>query len=88
MYTPLYYLMEKREGFGTSSVAKYWRIRTGIEQNNTSVTTEANLALALYHHSDVENVDFETVWAQGHEEAERTGDSTENFINWINNCIK
>ena len=88
MYTPLYYLMEKREGFGTSSVAKYWRIRTGINQNNTSVTTEADLALALYHHSDVENVDFETVWAQGHEEAERTGDSTENFINWINNCIK
>ena len=88
MYTPLYYLMEKREGFGTSDVAEYWRIRTGIKQFNTSVTTEVNLALALEHHSDVKNVDFETVWEKGHEEAERTGSSTENFIKWINSCTK
>ncbi len=88
MYTPLYYLMEKREGFGTSDVAEYWRIRTGIKQFNTSVTTEANLALALEHHSDVKNVDFETVWEKGHEEAERTGDSTENFIEWIGTCMQ
>ena len=88
MYTPLYYLMEKREGFGTSDVAEYWRIRTGIKQFNTSVTTEANLALALEHNSDVKNVDFETVWEKGHEEAERTGDSTENFIEWIGTCTQ
>ena len=32
-------------------------------------------------------VDFETVWGQGHVEAERTGNSTENFIAWINECL-
>lgn len=88
MYTPLYYLMEKREGFGTSGVAENWRIRTGIKQINTSVTTEANLALALEHNSGVKSVDFETVWEQTHEEAERTGDSTENFIEWIGTCTQ
>lgn len=33
------------------------------------------------------DVDFETVWGQGHVEAERTGNSTENFIAWINECL-
>lgn len=88
MYTPLYYLMETRDGFGKSNVAKYWRIRSGIEQFNTSVTTEANLALALEKYDGVKSVDFETVWAQGHTEAERTGDATANFIAWINSCVK
>lgn len=31
-------------GYGTSTVAKYRRIRTGIEQSDTSLTTEVNLA--------------------------------------------
>ena len=88
MYTPLYYLMKTREGCGKSTVAKYWRIRTGIEQQNTSVTTEINLALALENYDGVKNVDFETVWLQGHTEAERTGDSTSNFIAWVNSCVK
>ena len=88
MYTPLYYLMETREGYGKSTVAKYWRIRTGIEQVNTSVTTEVNLALALEHCAGVRNVDFETVWAQNHTAAERTGDSSTNFIEWVHSCVR
>lgn len=88
MYAPLYYLMENREGYGTATVAPYWRIRSGIEQFNTSVTTEANLALALENYDGVKDVDFETVWEQGHDVAERTGDSTENFIQWVNSCMK
>ena len=88
MYTPLYYLMKTRDGFGKSNVAKYWRIRTGIEQTNTSVTTEVNLALALEKYEGVKSVDFETVWAQGHTEAERTGESASNFIAWVNSCVK
>lgn len=88
MYTPLYYLMESREGFGTSKVAKYWRIRSGIDQETNSLTTEVNLALALKNYDGVESVDFETVWAQGHTEAERTGDGYDNFIAWINTCMK
>lgn len=88
MYTPLYYLMKSREGYGTSAVAKYWRIRSGIEQLNTSVTTEVNLALALEHCDGVESVDFETVWAQGHTQAERTGESVTNYIEWVNTCMK
>lgn len=88
MYTPLYYLMKSRDGYGKSTVAKYWRIRSGIEQPNTSVTTEINLALALENYDGVESVDFEEVWAQGHEPVERTGESTENFIQWVKDCTK
>ncbi|MDO4297788.1 MAG: hypothetical protein Q4C59_04820 [Lachnospiraceae bacterium] len=35
-----------------------------------------------------ELVDFETVWGQGHVEAERTGDSASNFIAWVNECLQ
>ena len=34
------------------------------------------------------DVDFETVWNQGHTEAERTGKATINFISWVNECMK
>lgn len=88
MYTPLYYLLESSEGYGTSTVAKYWRIRTGIAQSDTALTTEVNLALALENYDSVESVDFATVWGQQHTEAERTGSSTENFIEWVNECLK
>lgn len=88
MYTPLYYLLESSEGYGTSTVAKYWRIRTGIAQSDTAVTTEVNLALALDNYDSVESVDFATVWGEGHTEAERAGSSTENFIEWLNACLK
>lgn len=87
MYTPLYYLLQSEKGYGTSTVAKYWRIRTGICQSDTALTTEVNLALALENCDSVKDVDFETVWGQGHTEAERTGDSTSNFIAWVNECM-
>ena len=87
MYSPLYYLLASEEGYGTSTVAKHWRIRTGIAQSDTALTTEVNLALALESYDGVESVDFETVWAQGHVEAERTGSSTENFIAWVQACL-
>ena len=87
MYTPLYYLMESEDGYGSANVAPYWRIRTGIEQNTNASTTEINLALALDNYDGVQSVDFETVWAQGHEPAERTGNSNENFIAWVNSCM-
>ena len=87
MYTPLYYLLESSEGYETSTVAKYWRIRTGIAQSDCALSTEINLALALENYSGVENVDFETVWGAGHTQAERTGSSTDNFIAWVNECM-
>ena len=73
MYTPLYCLMESSEGYGTSTPAKYWRIRTGICQSDTALTTEVNLALALESNDAVFSVDFATVWEQGHTKAERSG---------------
>lgn len=88
MYSPLYFLMESNAGYKTSNVAKYWRIRTGAWQSDTSLTTEINLALALENYDGIKDVDFETVWGQKHTEAERTGDSTDNFINWVNECLK
>ena len=88
MYTPLYYLLESSDGYQTSTVAKYWRIRTGINQGDCALSTEMNLALALENYDSVENVDFETVWGQGHTQAERSGNSTDNFISWVEDCTK
>ena len=87
MYTPLYYLLESSEGCGSSTVAKHWRIRSGIAQSDTALTTELNLALALENDARVDSVDFESVWAQKHVEAERSGSSSGNFIAWVNKCM-
>ena len=87
MYTPLYYLLESSDGYGASTVAKYWRIRTGIAQGDCALSTEMNLALALENYTSVDSVDFETIWGAGHTQAERTGNSTDNFIAWIHECM-
>ena len=87
MYTPLYYLLESSDGYGTGTVAKYWRIRTGIAQSDCALSTEMNLELALRNYDAVSSVDFETVWGAGHTQAERVGNSTENFIEWVNDCL-
>lgn len=87
MYTPLYYLLESEEGYGTSKVADFWRIRTGLNQGDTALSTEVNLALALENTDSVRSVDFATVWGEGHTQAETDGDSTTNFISWVNNCM-
>jgi len=86
MFSPLYYLMAANEGYKTSSVASYWRIRSGIEQSDTALTTEINLALALEAYGS--EVDFETVWDQGHTQAERTGSGTDNFVDWLESLWK
>ncbi len=88
MYNPLYYLNSYYEGAGTSNVAPHWRIRTGIEQTDTSLTVETNLALALQACNEVNDVDFATVWGQGHTTAERSGSSTANFIEWVEDCAQ
>jgi hypothetical protein len=85
MYSPLYYLLSSSEGYGTSTVARYFRINTGLFQSDTAVTTEANLALALENYGA--DVDFTTVWGMEHTTAERTGTSTDNFISWVNDCV-
>ena len=85
MYNPMYYLSDYYDGYKTSNVAKYWRIRTGINQSDTSLCTEEDLKLALENYG-VKSVDFATVWGQPHTTAERTGSSTDNFIAWVNDC--
>ncbi len=90
MYTPLFYLLSNSTyypagGSGSSDVAKYWRIRSGIKQEDTALNTEINLALALQMYG-VEDVDFETIWGKGHTEAEDSGDASDNFIEWVENC--
>ncbi len=82
-----YYLLKYYAGYKTSSVAPHWRIRTGIDQGDTASTVEVNLALALENYSSVKDVDFATVWDQGHTMAERTGTSTDNFITWVNQVV-
>ena len=83
----MYFLNSTYKGYKTSTVAKYWRIRTGAFQSDTALTVETNLALALAATEGVDSVDFATVWNMKHVEAERTGDSTTNFIAWVNTCL-
>ena len=87
MYNPMYYLCDYYEGAGSSDVAQYWRINTGIEQGDTSQCVDVNLYLGVLNKVGSDNVEFSTVWGQGHTQAERTGDSTGNFINWVNDCL-
>ena len=86
MYSPLYYLLSGSEGYQSSNIAKYFRINTGLWQSDTAVNTEANLVLALQNYGS--NVDYSFVWGQEHTMAERSGDSTTNFIEWVNECVK
>ncbi|MBR1777304.1 MAG: tannase [Alphaproteobacteria bacterium] len=89
MYTPLYYLLPAYQGYKTASVAPYWRIRTGISQSDTALTTEVNLAQALENYfGTAAKVDFKTVWGLKHVKAETTGNSTQNFIDWVNAVLK
>ena len=81
MYNPMYYLLSYYDGYGSSDVADYFRINTGITQGDTSSVVEMNLYLALLNYG--KNVEFTTVWNQGHTQAERTGSAEDNFISWI-----
>ena len=86
MYNPMYFLAQSYDGYKSSTVAPHWRIRTGIMQGDTANTVEINLALALQALGS--DVDFATVWGQGHTMAERTGDATTNFITWVGDAAK
>lgn len=85
MYNPMYYLVDGSDGAGTTTIAPAWRIRTGIMQGDTASTTEVNLALALEMAG--KDVDFATVWGQGHTMAEVTGDGETNFIAWVKETV-
>jgi len=92
MYSPLYYLIDNATyysggGSGSSTVALYWRIRSGIKQSDAPLNTETNLALALKNYNGVIDVDFETIWGVGHVQAEDTGSANTNFIQWVNSCV-
>ena len=47
-----------------------------------ALTVEVNLALALQQ-AGAGDVDFATIWGQGHTMAELTGTGEENFIAWV-----
>lgn len=87
MYDPMTFILVPAEEKKPSTLAKHWRIHTGISQGDTALTTEVNLALALKQRKDVEDVDFATVWEKKHTMAERTGSSTENFIQWVKDSV-
>ncbi len=89
MYNPMYYLSPAYSGYRSAKVAKYWRIHAGIFQGDTAVSTELAYSLALTNYgSQVKSVDFTEVWGLHHTEAERTGTSTGNFIEWVKDCLK
>ena len=76
------------EGAGTSVVAPHWRVNSGLFQTDTSLCTEANLALALSSHEQVTDVAFTPVWGQGHVLAEVSGTAEANLVAWIVGCCE
>lgn len=87
MYNPMYFLSDYYDGCSTSRVASHWRIHAGITQGDTALTVEMNLALVLQQNDSVNDVEFQTVWGQGHTMAERTGSGETNFIAWVAECL-
>lgn len=85
MYNPLFFLDDYYSGYKTSEVAQFWRIQAGITQTENPLTTEYNLKLALENYG--RTVDFESIWNIGHIKTEYEGNSTENFIQWIKECL-
>ena len=83
MLNPLYYLSGAYAGFGMAKPARDWRIVTGVQQSQTTLTGEMNLALALAAYDGVERVDSELVWDAGFVAAERSGSPTEALIRWV-----
>jgi hypothetical protein len=88
MYNPMYYLSDYYDGYQTSKVARYWRIRTGIDQGDTALSTEVDLALAAENYSSAIHR-----WI-----LQRYGDSDirrqnvpvtllRTFIEWVNSCL-
>ncbi|MCD7778035.1 MAG: hypothetical protein LUH47_05980, partial [Clostridiales bacterium] len=92
MYNPMYYLCRDYDGYGSSDPADHWRIKTGIEQSDTSLTVEMNLYLAILEDINdglIYDMDFSMFWEQGHTTAERAGaDSDECFIEWVSGCME
>ena len=82
MMSPAYYLNKDSKGYKSSTVAPYFRIRTGCWQSDTSLTTEINLDLMLKEYGV--SSDFATIWGEGHEKAERVSTADKNFISWVN----
>lgn len=88
MFNPLHFLSGAYEGSESSKVAAHWRINSGLFQTDTSLCTEANLALALGQREDVADVSFTPVWGQGHVLAEVSGAPEANFVAWVVSCCE
>ena len=89
MYSPLYYMSPSSQGFHSSKVASFWRIRSGINQTETALTTEVNLYLAALRFPGVKNADFKAIWAEKNTMAEEPGLEPEDaFIAWVTDTIQ
>ncbi|MCR5217469.1 subtype A tannase [Treponema sp.] len=88
LYNPMYFLSSYYNGYGKSKPAAFWRIRSGICQGDTAISTELMLKLALKNYGPgIKDVDFATVWGLGHTEAEIKGKASSNFIEWVLKCV-
>ena len=75
MMNPMYYI-------NSNTSTKYWRIRHGAIDKDTSLAIPAILALKLKNSGKI--VDFAVPWGQGH-----GGDyDLEELFNWIDSVVK
>jgi len=82
----LYYSLDDYDGEAT--LAKHWRIHSGIAQSDVGLNTEGNLYLALAEkqkQGEIDDVEFAMIWDQKHVKAEPGGQATapDEFIAWV-----
>ena len=83
MYNPLYYLISSYDGYKTTTVAPFWRIKAGLFQTTAILPSSINLFLAVKNYPGVPNVDYEAVWGMGDIGEISKKDKLE-FVEWIN----
>lgn len=77
MYNPMYYVSPYYEGYQTATVAKHWNIQTDIKKNESLLTTQVNLALALENAEFVNDVEYSVIYGV------ETSNTVKDFIEFV-----
>jgi hypothetical protein len=86
MLNPLYYLSGHYAGYGTATVAPYWRVNEALFQSDIPLTCGANLVRALKHYDGIKDISFTPVWGTAVLLAERSGSAEDNLLTWVAQC--
>ncbi len=80
--------VSRYNSYNGASVSSYSASSSSALYNFAAAYKSATKGMGAFDDYDgVEDVDFETIWNQGHTEAEDSGDASDNFISWVQECV-